>query len=934
MAETLPGGTVIPQGADLINANGVQAMRDLGSSVDSQLANRALVGHTHTQSDVSGLSTALASAGSTAAWGAVSGKPEAFPPSAHTHDDRYFTKAETGAQIGASREPVMLTTQALDTLIADGWYAQPSSSNATLARNYPEAIAGLLEVSSSLNDTFVYQRFTAYRGENIFWRTRSNGTWNPWQKLYRPDRGAVELTSENLNDVTAGGVYSQTQTGETSLGLNYPIARAGNLEVIGSSTGYIVHQRYSDFGGVNVYWRARYGGVWTEWSRAFTAGEMAAAIAGKANTVHTHTVAQVSGLQAALDGRAPVSHTHPTAQVTGLDAALAGKATVAELDARLADALAGIESAYDVAYQQDPTIGTVDDWLASLVGPQGEEGPYGGTAVTDPQVASYVATATETRAALDARYRIAVSVAEYGAVGDGVTDDTAAVQAALTANPGASVQFPPGHYRLTGNLSVPSGTSIAGASSSATLLDWSGKGRFDGYLLDWEKGTLGEPVALASDVAFGAGSITVADGHGFAAGDYVRITADEVLYGEMVKGEFQRVLSVAGSTLTLSGPVFDSYTVALNGRVERAHLNTGALRGVAVRGQGVNPAGYGDVVARFALARDVQVSDVRFENVEHKCIQLDSVLGFTVHDCHFRFHTSRTPLQYGVAIQGSSQMGTVSNCVSWNDRHMVTTATSQSLATHSTENRGIPRVIAITGCTAHGSWQCPIDTHRGGEYITVTGNALTTESTGIKFRGKHCLATGNVIVGKRVSTTGAPYGVRIGMLCEDIQVTGNLIRGFDDGVRIDTPDGVTRSLVVSENSILDCTRGVGVHGESIVTGVRIAGNTIRAITGGYAVYIVAAVDDLEVVGNTMTGGAAGIYMAHSTRPANRLNVQGNTLRGHSASYGMFLRNVYDALVATNLSVKEIRFANECLRVTTGLNQATITDLSTPGVTQK
>lgn len=914
MAETLPNGTVIPQGADLINANGVQAMRDLGSSVDSQLADRARVAHTHP-------------------WAQITEKPTTFPPSVHNHDDRYYTESETDARIVAGREPVMLTTEALDSLTADGWYAQSSSSNATLARNYPEAIAGLLEVSSTLNDTFVYQRFTAYRGENIFWRTRSNGTWNPWQKLYRPDRGAVELASENLNDVTVGGVYSQTQNGEASLGLNYPIARAGNLEVIGSSTGYIVHQRYSDFSGVNVYWRARYGGVWAEWSRAFTAGEVAAAIAGKANAVHTHTVAQVTGLQAALDGRAPVSHAHPTAQVTGLDAALAGKATVAELDVRLADALAGIESGYDVAVQGGFT-GTAGDWLASLVGPEGPEGPYGGTAVTDPQVASYVTTATETQAALDARYRAHTSVMEYGAVGDGTTDDTAAVQDALTATPGGSVYFPPGHYLLTGNLTVPAGTAVSGADSASTLLDWSSKGSFGGYLLEWEKGSLGAPVPLAADTAFGDGTITVEAGHDFTVGDFVRLTADEVLYGEMVKAEFQRVLDVDGDTLTLAAPVFDSYTVALNGRVEKAHLNTGALRGVTVRGQGVNPDGYGDVVARFALARDVQVSDVRFEGVEHKCVQFDSVLGFTVHDCHFRFHTSRTPLQYGVAIQGSSQMGMVSNCVSWNDRHMVTTATSQSLATHSTENRGIPRVITITGCTAHGSWQCPIDTHRGGEYITVTGNALTTESTGIKFRGKHCLATGNVIVGKRVSETGAPYGVRIGMLCEDIQITGNLIRGFDDGVRVDTPDGTTRALVISENSILDCTRGVGIHGTTLVSEVRVAGNTIRVVTGGYAVYVIAAVDDLEVMGNTMMGGAAGIFMAHSTRPVNRLNVQGNTLRGNTASYGMFFRNVYDALVTTNVSAKEIRFSNECLRVTTGLNQATITDLSTPGVTQK
>lgn len=50
------------------------------------------------------------------------------------------------------------------------------------------------------------------------------------------------------------------------------------------------------------------------------------AIAGKAPTVHTHAVADVTGLQTALDGKAAATHTHTTAQVTGLDTALAGKA--------------------------------------------------------------------------------------------------------------------------------------------------------------------------------------------------------------------------------------------------------------------------------------------------------------------------------------------------------------------------------------------------------------------------------------------------------------------------------------------------------------------------------------------------------------------------------------------------------------------------------
>lgn len=43
-------------------------------------------------------------------------------------------------------------------------------------------------------------------------------------------------------------------------------------------------------------------------------------------TAHSHSVADVTGLQGALDGKAPTSHTHTEAQVTGLTAKLATKA--------------------------------------------------------------------------------------------------------------------------------------------------------------------------------------------------------------------------------------------------------------------------------------------------------------------------------------------------------------------------------------------------------------------------------------------------------------------------------------------------------------------------------------------------------------------------------------------------------------------------------
>lgn len=65
-------------------------LRDLATGADAAITTavgtRAPVSHTHSQSDVTGLSGALDAAASTAEWGGVSNRPSAFPPAAHTHE--------------------------------------------------------------------------------------------------------------------------------------------------------------------------------------------------------------------------------------------------------------------------------------------------------------------------------------------------------------------------------------------------------------------------------------------------------------------------------------------------------------------------------------------------------------------------------------------------------------------------------------------------------------------------------------------------------------------------------------------------------------------------------------------------------------------------------------------------------------------------------
>ena len=118
----------------------------------------------------------------------------------------------------------------------------------------------------------------------------------------------------------------------------------------------------------------------------------------------------------------------------------------------------------------------VSGLTASLAGKFDKTGGIisGATTVTAALVAQ-ASVSTPSLTATSARFKGAphYDVKGYGAVGDSVTDDTVAVQAALSAANGASggvVVLPIGTYLVSATLDVPAGVSILGMERATKLL--------------------------------------------------------------------------------------------------------------------------------------------------------------------------------------------------------------------------------------------------------------------------------------------------------------------------------------------------------------------------------------------------------------------------------------------------------------------------------
>jgi hypothetical protein len=163
-----------------------------------------------------------------------------------------------------------------------------------------------------------------------------------------------------------------------------------------------------------------------------------------------------------------------------------------------------------------------------------------------------------------------VNVRDFGARGDGETDDTAALKTAISAcpRPGA-VYLPAGSYVIKGRIEVPSGVVLRGDGPQNTRILVTPMGGRHTFVV---VGSKGRAMPLTATAPQGSNQVSVANVAPFAVGQTVELEMDnEPFMDPMIydgaRGQIVKVVGISGRTLTLDVPLRLEYSLTSNPRV-------------------------------------------------------------------------------------------------------------------------------------------------------------------------------------------------------------------------------------------------------------------------------------------------------------------------------------------------------------------------------
>lgn len=529
-----------------------------------------------------------------------------------------------------------------------------------------------------------------------------------------------------------------------------------------------------------------------------------------------------------------------------------------------------------------------------------------------------------------------VSFKDFGAVGNGLTNDAVAIQAAVTAmSAGGAIDGQGLTYRVNSTITgVTSNTVIQNAT-----FDFSQQSDAGGIDRGFDvAGTIGTGVALTANTAVLSSVVTVGSTAGFAVDDLVFLSSNKVwdaLQG-VVYGQYGRVKSVdSGTQLSL----YEAVQLAFNTADSAVIAKVTPVKNVVFsncRFIGANNLTQSQNALYIQYGENCRVESCRFEYFDYLALGMFRCFK-SVADKVSVFAARNAGNAYGIGIFGGSYACSVVNGFGEDTRHYVTVG----------DNDGINMHTLVDGCQVMASKDAGLDTHAAAMFTTFSNNMIsmssdragTSNHDGMIMQGAHNICIGNMVVGAKgvgisfvlLIGDGTPTTVKVignTVIMDDegylspsttgangiyvysgpvygpdnidaIQIANNSISGGQAAlnglshyrVRIDKPNAIVKNITITGNVSAQPADGnpcyVEIQGAGVqASKINISNNNFNASTSNNGIYLYGigagcTINDVNIAGNIIDTLASGIYLRGGAGSIDNARIGGNVYRNVS-----------------------------------------------------